>query len=188
MRTEACLCVQAGKDQLGVRSFGLSVTTLEEVFLKIASEDPAAPGTSVDGSPRDPVLDSLPGSPAYQAPLQGGVSPHALAPPSHFNPLVDNLPQLPLSPALRLPMHERRRPRVADPLNCPRRKGFGRWGSQFRACVLKHVRTALREPWAAATQVRCALDLNPDIRYCTGGKNCISGIFQGGIQCCLAHC
>lgn len=144
--------MQTGKEQLGVRSFGLSVTTLEEVFLKIASEDETF-GNTPDGSPRGP-LEAHPVTPGF-AP-GATLTPAFPLPPSAADTALQLQlnPQLLSSPALRLSFHERRRPRVADPLNCPRRRGYGRWWCQFRACVVKHVRTAVREPWAAATQVR----------------------------------
>lgn len=135
-----------------MRSFGLSVTTLEEVFLKIASED--APGASPESSPRASTLESLPCAP--------GDNPHdqASASPLDTQVQLQLNPQL-LSPSFRVSSsEERRRPRVADPLNCPRRRGCGRWWCQFRACIVKHVRTTLRERWAAATQARTLLPLN----------------------------
>lgn len=146
-----------------MRSFGLSVTTLEEVFLKIASED--ALRTSSEAIPLDSTLESLPATPALTPPNQSAPSPSlwtslgpAVASPLdtevqlQLNTLQLN-PQL-LSPSLTVSFTEQRRPSVADPLNCPRRKGCGWWWCQFRASIVKHVRTVMREPWAAATQVR----------------------------------
>lgn len=155
--------VQASKEELGIRSYGLSVTTLEEVFLRIAAETtpdatsptrfaargrsfttPRTDGTASQPTSEDPTPRAFLSSSVEQPLLSGArrssrVARAASALRSHA-----------LGPGRGLPA-------VADPFACPRRRGLLLWWCQVRAVARKHVRSALREPWVVATQLAVPL-------------------------------
>ena len=154
--------VQVSKEDLGIRSYGLSVTTLEEVFLRIASEacqEEAAQGRSPMQRPfTTPRTDGTISQPTSEDP-----TPRAFLSSSAEQPLLYGASRLSrvtraanalrshaLGPGASLPP-------VADPFECPRRRGLLLWGCQTGAVARKHVRTALREPWVVVTQLAVPL-------------------------------
>eukprot|EP00892_Ulva_mutabilis_P002745 jgi/Ulvmu1/12471/UM009_0123.1 len=156
--------LEGSKDDLGIRSYGLSVTTLEEVFLRIASEMSPEAASSPARSPppgrpfTTPRTDGTISQPTSEDP-----TPRAFLSPSVEQPLLSGAPRMSrvtraanalrrhaLGPTRDLPL-------VADPFECPRRRGLLLWGCQVRAVARKHVRTALREPWVVATQLAVPL-------------------------------
>lgn len=154
--------VQASKDDLGIRSYGLSVTTLEEVFLRIASET-GPEATSPERSQArgrsftTPRTDGTVSQPTSEDP-----TPRAFLSSSAEPPLLSGGPRLArvtrAANALRNhALGSSSLPLVADPFGCPRRRGLLLWGCQVRAVAHKHVRTALREPWVVTTQLAVPL-------------------------------
>lgn len=155
--------VQVSKDDLGIRSYGLSVTTLEEVFLRIAAENsPAATSPTRSATrgrsfttPRTDGTISQPTSedPTPRAFLSSAVEQPLLSGGRRFSRVAraaNALRSHALGPGRHLPA-------VADPFECPRRRGLLLWWCQVRAVARKHVRVALREPWVVATQLAVPL-------------------------------
>jgi hypothetical protein len=138
---------QAQKAMLGIRSYGLSMTTLEEVFLRIAADD-TPEATAVT----NPALLNLPTS-RVEGPDPSVTSTDptprlfSSAPSVTFRPAFPP----PLSPAH--PPDSLQSALFTDPHQCVRHTGLHLWWMQLCACTIKHVCTLLREPLSLLTRL-----------------------------------
>ncbi|GAB4821282.1 hypothetical protein N2152v2_008328 [Parachlorella kessleri] len=147
--------VEARAGELGVRSYGMSVTTLEEVFLRV-SESVLEGGWKEDaaGSRRPPGANgaaggehtSVPAASAAQGPREPGSAPLLLDGELDDGPASESLSVADGLPAGAL-------------LHVPHLTGWGLWLQQFRALFIKRLLCARRDRLAALVAVPILLVL-----------------------------